>query len=712
MVLLANCFSGKGPVRAAIPTRAGDLREHLNRQNSRAQSEQVRVENPPANGVQVGEAPSPPPPIALDQPKQLGILGALTRLANQDVPGDENPKEVTPNEPRNRRERRYDEVQRQIEEHSIHESSGESPVGRGRRPENIVALARQVRDLQNQVNGNHGDAQSFLRACPFSRDIMAFQTPTKFKLPKNLTYDGTGDPREHLLSFQARMQIHEAEDPLMCKAFLTTLTGSAQRWCMRLPEHSVSYFTQLAELFLTNYAAYLRPKKNFMYLSGVKQDPNESLRSFLVRWQKEVHTVDDLDNKTMLILFMQNLRFEKLYTNLHTEWSSSYAQAIQRTNRHADAEDAIRQKRIQEGGLSRPKKPRLEETRAERFDKSRLGRQETSWNPERSGVLLFRQQSVAVQERGNPSQFGEGNRDKGKQSTKGNEEANWKGKNIINMIIRGPEGGDSAGSRKAWARQLYIGAIYGREANVKKECREPITFTDDNLPLGAGPHRDALVIAIDIVGTVVRRVLEDTGSSVNVLYLDTFKKLRLDRDILKLLVELGTYPNVTTVEMEFVVVQLECSYNAIIEGWVGRFGSFDISEAFMHEISDPYGAGVVQSDQRIARGCYLQSCCKMGRSDLRIHTITKIEDMREHTLERPEPAVELEEVEIDPIHPERRARIRKDLPNAVKRSVVQVLRKYKKIFTWGSNDMSGVDRSIFTHRLVIDPAYRPVVRNT
>lgn len=127
-----------------------------------------------------------------------------------------------------------------------------------------------------------------------------------------------------------------------------------------------------------------------MYLSGIKQDLNEPLRSFLARWQKEVQAVDDLEDNTLLILFMENLRLGKLYTNLHTEWPTSYAHAIQRANRHVDVED--------KGGSSRPKKPGVEEQRAGKFDKSRLGRQETGRNPERSGILRFRQQPVTVQE--------------------------------------------------------------------------------------------------------------------------------------------------------------------------------------------------------------------------------------------------------------------------------------------------------------------------
>lgn len=52
--------------------------------------------------------------------------------------------------------------------------------------------------------------------------------------------------------------------------------------------------------------------------------------------------MDDLDDNTMVIMFIENLRLGKMYTNLHTNWLTSYAQAIQRTNQHADAKDTIK----------------------------------------------------------------------------------------------------------------------------------------------------------------------------------------------------------------------------------------------------------------------------------------------------------------------------------------------------------------------------------
>ncbi|XP_031108658.1 uncharacterized protein LOC116013145 [Ipomoea triloba] len=281
--------------------------------------------------------------------------------------------------------------------------------------------------------------------------------------------------------------------------------------------------------------------------------------------------------------------------------------------------------------------------------------------------------------------------DRGKQPASEEEEANWKHKPVINMIVGGPEGGDSSSSRKAWAQQLYVGTIYGRDDGLKKVCREPILFTDEDLPRSQHPHRDALVIAMDIHGTVVRRVLVDTGSSVNILYLEVFERLGLQRNKLipvktplagftgdsiesegsiRLPVEIGTFPNLRSIEMEFVVVDLSCSHNMIL----GRPGLEDLGalislEHLCMKFLTPNRIGVVRCDQKAARDCYLQSCREIGKKDLRVHAITSREEQLK-SLDRPEPAVELEEIEIDPLHPERRVKIGIGLAEKVKQEII------------------------------------------
>ncbi|XP_019157458.1 PREDICTED: uncharacterized protein LOC109154029 [Ipomoea nil] len=228
-------------------------------------------------------------------------------------------------------------------------------------------------------------------------------------------------------------------------------------------------------------------------------------------------------------------------------------------------------------------------------------------------------------------QSGAKTNDKGKQPIQEEDgDRNRQHKSVINMIVVGPEGGDSARARKARARQLYVGAIAFQEPDRKKICREPIVFTDDDLPRGPTPHWDALVIAIDIQGLVTRWVLVDMGSGVNVLYWEAFQKLGLAREQMRpvrtplagftsdavkaegcvsLTVELGTWPQMRRLEMNFVAVALECVHNVIL----GRPGIEDLGALISIEqlcmmFRTPTGVGVVRCDQKTTRSCYLQAC--------------------------------------------------------------------------------------------------------
>ncbi|XP_019159714.1 PREDICTED: uncharacterized protein LOC109156332 [Ipomoea nil] len=465
---------------------------------------------------------------------------------------------------------------------------------------------------------------------------MAFKIPSDFKFPEQATFDGTGDPREHLLSYQAKMQVLGVRDPVMCRAFLPTLKGSAQRWLVAQPSGSIHNFEELADRFMSHYAANIKPQKDLTHLGDIRQDEGESLKTYLARWQKEIHT-----------------------------------------------EECFYLKKIMEGIIQQGTPP------------------PNQWR--RRPGSRGDEEPVAVAESG-----------RGKQPVSGEEEAQWRQKPIINMIVGGPEGGDSANTRKAWARQLYVGTVYGREENSKKVCREPIVFTDRDLPAGEIPHRDALVIAMDVNGIVVRRILVDTGSSVNVLYLETFTKMGLTREQLNpvktplagftgdsvetegsitLPVEIGTYPDVQQLSMKFIVVDLACSHNAIL----GRPGLEDLGalisiEHLCLKFRTPNGIGTVRCDRKVARDCYLQACRGMGKREMRIHEITE-RPPKKTILPRPEPAVELEEVEIDSTRPDRR-----------------VLREHRTVFAWGPEDMPGVDRSIISHKLAVDPEHRPVVQ--
>ncbi|XP_057459277.1 uncharacterized protein LOC130749939 [Actinidia eriantha] len=67
-------------------------------------------------------------------------------------------------------------------------------------------------------------------------------------------------------------------------------------------------------------------------------------------------------------------------------------------------------------------------------------------------------------------------------------------------------------------------------AETKREC---ITFFRADLERVQHPHSDPLVVQLRIGRYDVKRILVDTGSSIEVMYYDLFKQLKLPQDKLK-----------------------------------------------------------------------------------------------------------------------------------------------------------------------------------
>ncbi|XP_031099750.1 uncharacterized protein LOC116003948 [Ipomoea triloba] len=413
-----------------------------------------------------------------------------------------NPPRGNPDRPNgNRQERRAAAAWRRVQA-TISESSEESPAEPKYRRSQMEGFERRLQNLQDQFEGKvRPSAENLLTSSPFVDEIMDYRAPADLKIPEHATFDGTGDPREHLVRYQAKMQVLGVEEPLMCKAFLPTLKGLAQQ----------------------------------CHLSGISQDEGEALKTYLARWQKEVQTIEGLDEQVAITIFMESLRAGKLFIDLHNDRPKTYVEAIQRASHQADTEEAVRQKRQREAARSSAKRSRPDSR--SRVEPERPSRTEVRRGAERVGAppprltvaqpvhevkdtlppppplklgdqpeilpprgvpvkycryhrstthtteecFYLRKEIEAMIQKGAPPPPNQWRRhprsdkidsrsDRGKQPASKEEKTKWKHKPVINMIVGGPEGGDSSGSRKAWARQLYVGTIYGRDDSLKKVC--------------------------------------------------------------------------------------------------------------------------------------------------------------------------------------------------------------------------------------------------
>ncbi|GAA0185607.1 hypothetical protein LIER_32894 [Lithospermum erythrorhizon] len=193
----------------------------------------------------------------------------------------------------------------------------------------------------------------------------------------------------------------------------------------------------------------------------------------------------------------------------------------------------------------------------------------------------------------------------------------------IDTISGGPAGGgDSRNSRKSYARRTVYAIT--RTSSVKSN---PVVFTEEELMGIEFPHDDPVVIAPVIANFMVERMLVDTGSSVDILYLGTFDKLQLPRSIIQPLstpltgftghsikaaglasldLTMGTGSTSITVRTQFTVVDIQDqSYNGIIGRPTLTAIRAIVSPAHLKvKFPTPGGIGEMSGDQQKARRCY------------------------------------------------------------------------------------------------------------
>ncbi|XP_019153684.1 PREDICTED: uncharacterized protein LOC109150223 [Ipomoea nil] len=438
--------------------------------------------------------------------------------------------------------------------------------------------------------------------------------------------------------------------------------------------------------------------------------------------------VNNFDERSAIPFFTNNLRSGPFHSDLVRNEPKTYTELMDRAARYANAEAAEKRKKEEEEGRGRgDKAPQPQEDR--RTSRSRRDRgprlaplrhltpltQPVSVildHAEDMGIVSFPEECLKISPRltrrsqyvkrsGQDHAKGPDNARKKKDGAGPSASAPRKRelgqltedeeaepdsppkKKVIHVIFGGPEGGDTPAKRKRWARNLYVGEVV-RAPHEKRTRKEPITFTNDDLSDDPLPHRDALVIRLELKDIIVHRVLVDTGSSVNGMYYDTFAQLGLSRKQLSqvrtslsgftgvsietegsitLEVQIGTPPHVKKWEVEFVVVKINCAHNIILD----RPSLEDLRciismEHLCLKFPTPTGVDVARGGQKIIQSCYLKACRQITKKDLQVHTVTEKALREEENPPRAEPAVETEEVILDLSRPDRMVKVGTGLP--------------------------------------------------
>ena len=157
---------------------------------------------------------------------------------------------------------------------------------------------------------------------------------------------------DHLESFKTLMHLQGIPAEIMCRAFPTMLKGLARIWFSRLTPNSISSFKELSAQFALHFIEGHRYKKSTACLMNIKQREDETLRSYITHFNKEALSIDEANDKILIVAFTNGLQKRKFLFSLYKNDPNTMSDVLYRATKYMNAEDAL---------LAQEEKPRKRE---------------------------------------------------------------------------------------------------------------------------------------------------------------------------------------------------------------------------------------------------------------------------------------------------------------------------------------------------------------
>nr|GEX77016.1 reverse transcriptase domain-containing protein [Tanacetum cinerariifolium] len=144
---------------------------------------------------------------------------------------------------------------------------------------------------------------------PENRMAILFPTP--------ITYDGTGDPEDHVKVFQAAVQVERWAMPTWCHIFNSTLIGAARVWFDELPPESIDGYNDLRAAFLAYFMQQKKYVKDPVKIHNIKQRDGETIKDFMERFKIETGRMKEAPECMRISGFMHGVNNPELRKRLN-----------------------------------------------------------------------------------------------------------------------------------------------------------------------------------------------------------------------------------------------------------------------------------------------------------------------------------------------------------------------------------------------------------
>ncbi|KAK1668472.1 hypothetical protein QYE76_056631 [Lolium multiflorum] len=541
---------------------------------------------------------------------------------------------------------------------------------------------------RNRLNDRHADEaprqSAFTRIGPacFGPMIRGEPYPVGFKGPRDIEkYDTHIDPTVWIDSYAMAMGIQGHSELLAARYLPLMMDGVNRHWFNTLTVNSIDSWEEARAAFIQHFASAYTRATTIEDLDRCVQGPRESTRRWVQRWQDMWTTSSGISTDTAIYCFRRCCRYEPLSAKLRrvSRDNISISELFDIATRYADedptvdSDDEYGQRRNRRPAHTEPRRgdyrfagrsnngkrrgegghnelvatTDYEQREPKSFRRDTRAPREDRPQPKRFDARsLLDAPCIYHSKEGKPANHTTGNCYSLKQierarRAKENDGGNQHKDRAKDQDQHKGEGfGRSAGSlhtftgvgdrrdRKVLARAVAVHAVILSDVpRWLNWSEQSITWSrEDHAPRIEYPGRVALVVRPKVADYWLPKTLMDEGSSINIMYYETFQRLGLPDSRLEntkvtfhgivpgqkafpigkvtLPVTFGTPLNYRTERITFEVVNFRSSYHCVL----GRqaFARFMATPHYaynMMKMPGPRGVITVHGDPEMALEC-------------------------------------------------------------------------------------------------------------
>nr|GEU37454.1 reverse transcriptase domain-containing protein [Tanacetum cinerariifolium] len=138
------------------------------------------------------------------------------------------------------------------------------------------------------------------------------------RMPNNVkTYDGTGDPKDHVKVLNAAAHVERWAMPTWCHMFNSTLIVAAIVWFDELPPESIDSYKDLKAAFLAYFMQQKKYVKDPVKIHNIKQRDGEIIKDFMEHFKVETRRMKGTPECLRISGFMHGVNNPELKKRLN-----------------------------------------------------------------------------------------------------------------------------------------------------------------------------------------------------------------------------------------------------------------------------------------------------------------------------------------------------------------------------------------------------------